>query len=213
VPILQQLVSTLTALVQALQGAGAITTGGGAMGAPTAAGASGAPSTSGGGGHAGHAGHAGAGPNAGKHQHHGMRIIKRDRPDDLARAQRNFDAVYGSFRTHGRAGLDFKNNQTHGYISAAEQAAFRRQHPGLPVPQSIVFREGSNTPIGVTYRTTDPNFDLGMGDLHDHTNDNGSSRMQHIWFTPGDLRLAFSDVEHGMTGGMSAVMRKRGYPT
>ena len=142
-----------------------------------------------------------------------MRIIRRQTPADTALATRNFNAVYSMFKGHGRAGLDFKNNQTHGYIGAAERAAVHRANPGLPVPESIVFREGSNTPIGVTYRTKDPNFDLGMGDRHDHTNDNGTSQMQHIWFTPGDLQLAFSDVSHGMTGGMSAVMRKRGFPT
>jgi hypothetical protein len=123
--------------------------------------------------------------------------------------------VYSTFRSHGRQGLDFRNNNTHGYLTQAERDAYRRQNPGLPVPESLVFREGSNTPIGAVYRSTTAGagMDLGMGDRHDHTGDKGTSQMQHIWFTPNHLDFAFSDVAHGMTGSTAAAIRKLGYPT
>ena len=220
VPVLQQLVTALQAVVQALQGAGTVAGGpaqAGAMGAPSAAAtgaASGAahaghPPTKGGGGGAEHGEHAGA---AG---HHGMKIIKSTKPADPARAQANLNAVYDTFARHGRQGLDFKHNQTHGYLSENERNAFRTANPGLPVPQSLVFRAGSNVPIGAVYRSgagASGDFDLGMGDRHVH-NDNPKSQMQHIWFTPNHPDFAFSDVAHGMTGSTAAAMKKLGYPT
>jgi hypothetical protein len=217
VPVLQQLATALTALTQALQGAGAVTAGG-AAGAPQGGGAQGGgPPAKGGGAMAGMPGmgHDGHGEHAGAHNHHGMSIKQRSKPVDPALAQRNLDAVYSTFAKHTRQGLDFKNNQTHGYLSEQERSAFRRQNPGLHVPQSLVFREGSNTPIGAVYRTgagASGDFDLGMGDRHAH-NDHPGSEMQHIWFTPNNLQFAFSDVEHGMTGTTAAAMKKLGYPT
>lgn len=219
VPVLQQLVAALQALANALQGAGAVTAGGaaaGAMGAPTADAAAGAKTK--GGGHAGHAptkGGGGHGAHAGAGSHHGMRVVRRDKPVDATRAQANMSAVYSAFSRHTRQGLDFRNNQTHGYLSEQERAAFGRQHPGLPVPQSLVFREGSNVPIGAVYRSgaaASGDFDLGMGDRHVH-NDHPDSQMQHLWFTPNHLEFAFSDVEHGMTGSTAAAMKRLGYPT
>ncbi len=215
VPVLQQLVAALQALTNALQGAGAVTAGG-AMGAPIADAATGAM-TKGASPHAGHAptkGGGGHGAHAEESHHHGMRIIKRETPADLVLAQRNLDSVYSTFRSHTREGLDFRNNSTHGYLTQGERDAYRRQNPGLPVPESLVFREGSNTPIGAVYRSTTAgaNMDLGMGDRHDHTGDKGNSQMQHIWFTPDHVDFAFSDVSHGMTGTTAAAIKKLGYP-
>ncbi|MCW2921323.1 MAG: hypothetical protein JWL76_1197 [Thermoleophilia bacterium] len=229
IPVLQQLVTVLQALATALQGAGAITPGAatGAMGAPSAAAAGATAGAAGaqGGGPPAKGGGANAmpgmkmggdhGAHADEGHHHGMKIIQRSTAPNPALAQKNFSAVYSTFRSHTRQGLEFRNNNTHGYLPKTERDAYHRANPGLPVPESLVFREGSNTPIGIVFRSTTagPSMDLGAGDRHDHTGDKGNSQMQHIWFTPNNLDFAFSDVEHGMTGSTAAAMKKMGYPT
>ncbi|MCW2927234.1 MAG: hypothetical protein JWM86_1202 [Thermoleophilia bacterium] len=190
----------------ATAGAALPVAGGGAMGAPTAAPAGAAAPDAG-----DHDHDAAHGAHAGMANHHGMAVHERTAPVNEAIARRNLAAVVQSFSKHGRAGLDFKNNRTHGYLSKAEQDRFRAQNPGLPVPQSLVFEPNSNVPIGVVYRSTIGKFDLGMGSSHQHKGAN--NEMQHLWFTPNHLDFAFSDVENGLTGSTAAAMRKLGYRT
>lgn len=138
-----------------------------------------------------------------------MSIIPRSAPENPERAGAILDAVVQSFAHHGRAGLDFKNNQTHGYLSAAERREFTRRYPGLPAPNALVFEGKGTKPLGVVYRTSRGQFDLGMGARHQHHD--GNDQMQHVWFTPGNLNLAFSDVEHGMTGSTARYLKQAGF--
>ena len=140
-----------------------------------------------------------------------MQVVSRTKPRDAALAQRNFEAVHSFFKDHGRRDVEFRKTQSHGFISKADRAAFQQRYPNLPVPESVVFRRQGTSPMGVTYSTTNQQFDLGLGTQHAHSGH--EERMQHIWFTPGDMELAFSDVEHGMAPGMSKVMERNGYAT
>ena len=127
---------------------------------------------------------------------HGKHVHRRTAPEDRGRARRNLDAVMQVFGDLRRDQVSFKKpGATHGHLSDAQKAEFRRRFPGLPVPNAVVFpAKGGGKPVGVVYGGKQAP-DLGMGNSHTH----GSSKhyMQHIWFTPNDLDFAFSDTEGG----------------
>ena len=125
---------------------------------------------------------------------HDKTIIQRTRPEDRALATRNLNAVMEMFGDTKYAGLVTKEpGGTHGKLTPDMKAAFAKRYPGLPVPSSVVFAKGGvGKPIGVVY-SDKQSIDLGMGGNHQHKV--GGTNMQHIWFVPNDLAVAFSDTE------------------
>jgi hypothetical protein len=164
------------------------------------AGANAAPQGGHPGGHAGHdaAGHAGhAGMSGGKVMHmHGMSEHMRSAPENRARAQAIATAVTQAFGhlTYAQTNPGTDPSGTHRRIPPALVAKFKREHPGLPCPSSVVFNKPGGTVVGALYvgKNGNPPADLGMGGYHTHGGK--STTMSHIWFTPENLDLAFSDV-------------------
>jgi hypothetical protein len=116
-----------------------------------------------------------------------------------------------------QAGMQFSNvrydqtnpgtdpSGTHRRLTPAQVAAYKAAAPGMPVPTSIVFDKPGGTAVGLMFlgdKQAGPN--LGMERSHRHHE--GARYMAHVWFTPGNLDLAYSGFQE--TGRAKAEARK-----
>ena len=120
----------------------------------------------------------------------------RSAPEDRARAQRVLEAnmeIFGDLRYEDTApSRDDKPNGDHRDIPPAKIKEFQARFPDLPVPREVVYNMKTMRVNGVVYANGKSPADLGLGAMHQHRA--GGGYMQHVWFTPGDLELAYSDV-------------------
>ncbi|MCW2924728.1 MAG: hypothetical protein JWM98_2132, partial [Thermoleophilia bacterium] len=140
-------------------------------------------------------------------------IIPRTTPEDPAKAKALLAATMQAF-----GGLTMQNtegsaqggpNSSHRKVPDALAKQFAATHPGMPVPKLIVFDTKTGTPIGAFFPGgKDKVPDLGMGTAHRHSADGPA--MEHIWFTPDDLQLAFSDVAEKDRAKAAAVAARAG---
>jgi hypothetical protein len=139
-------------------------------------------------------------------QHAGHTVVERTKPVDKKRAKAIAKAVSEFFGTTKRGDVTFKpGGQTHGRLTDEARAAFKKKY-GLPAPRSVVFPKGGNKPIGVVYNEkVNGNFDLGMGVKHTHRE--GGNEMEHVWFTPGNLDLAYTDSGKGVAKQVQAWIK------
>lgn len=126
----------------------------------------------------------------------GMAMKLRSAPIDAAKAQRLATAVTSFFANVTKSQVTPGVNKTdqHFHIPKAMQQHFERQNPGLKSPTTLVFDKKTNRPFGVMYmgdKQGGPN--LPMGNSHRHHPD--TAFMEHIWFTPNDLGLAYGDIQ------------------
>lgn len=124
---------------------------------------------------------------------HGVHVHPRTAPPDPARAQAVLDATLGAFAA-ARAS-DFApspRGKTHLKLTPQQENAFRAAFPGVPVPRSVMFDKATGQALAAVYVRKDRPVDLGLGPAHRHGPDR--PYMQHVWFTPGRLELAFSDT-------------------
>jgi hypothetical protein len=139
---------------------------------------------------------------------HGHIMIPRTTPVDKQRARKIAKAVKSFFKDVKRSQVTFAKTgvKTHGVLPESMRKAFKAKYPDLPAPRSIVFPKGGKTPIGVVYneKVNGANFDLGMGMKHKHSAT--GSEMEHVWFTPNDLALAYSDSSGGTTRKVQAAL-------
>lgn len=146
----------------------------------------------------------GSGAPAGKDAKHGHIMIPRDKPVNQAKARKNLKATMEFFGNIKRTnkGLSFRpgSTMTHAKVGKELRKKFKKQYPNLPVPTHVMFSGKGKVPLGVMYASRDGDFDLGMGRKHQHFA--GGAQMQHMWFTPEDLDLAFAD-----TPGVSPIVR------
>jgi hypothetical protein len=135
-------------------------------------------------------------------------VMQRTTPVDTARAQKIANAVKQFFGGVKRSQVTFKQggSGTHGVLPESLRKQFKAKYPDLPAPRSIVFPKGSSKPIGVVYNEkVNGNFDLGMGVKHKHSD--AGNAMEHVWFTPSNLDLAYADSAGGT---MTKVKRALG---
>jgi hypothetical protein len=138
-------------------------------------------------------------------QHHGDEhervILQRTTPNDTALAKRILQA---SLTLFGSLGMP-AGGKTHVPLTAAQKSQWSSQNPGLPVPNQVVFDAKSGRAVGMLFVGGDKAKDLGMGALHQHAA--GGAIMQHIWFTPSNLDLAFGDATVKQQAIQQAVAR------
>jgi hypothetical protein len=122
-------------------------------------------------------------------------ILQRVGQDDTARANRVFQAAMEMFDNISvdqtlpdpeRPGTD------HRRVSPEMKQQWKERYPGLPVPNRVIFDLKSGRSMGLLFVGGEKAPDLGMGALHQHNA--GGAIMQHIWFTPGNMELAFGDA-------------------
>lgn len=127
------------------------------------------------------------------HGAHDKHVVQRTAPENRKRAKAILDAsisMFGNtrankFKPSRNAGGD------HRQLTDAMKAEWTRRLPGLPVPGSVVIDQKTGRTQGAVFILRD-GADLGMGTAHRH--EGGRATMQHVWFTPGNMDLAFSDV-------------------
>jgi hypothetical protein len=142
---------------------------------------------------------------------HASHETTRTAPVDRARAQRVFDAtlrLLGNL-TYAQTSSAPMNepNGTHRAIPASVIAQWRREYPDLPVPTTIVFsQKGGGRVVGANFvGGRNQPVDLGMGAGHQHQA--GKPVMQHVWLTPGNRDLAFSDLTNEALATKTALNR------
>jgi hypothetical protein len=130
--------------------------------------------------------------------HHGSMAehvtIVRTSANDTARATRVMQAslkLLGPLTMHNTQGKSGPTDD-HRVIPASVKAQWQAQYPDLPVPNLVVFDKASGKAVGALFVGGTKAKDLGMGTMHEHSA--GGAIMQHMWFVPGDLQLAFSDT-------------------
>jgi hypothetical protein len=141
--------------------------------------------------------------------HHGSMaqhvLIKRTSGNDTARAQRVMQAAMKLLAplkwgdTHGKE----NDNQDHRVIPESVKAQWKKEFPDLPVPNLVVFDKKSQRPVGALFVGGEQAKDLGMGTLHQHNA--GGAIMQHMWFIPNNMDLAFSDTTQKQTAIQAAL--------
>jgi hypothetical protein len=143
--------------------------------------------------------------------HHGTTglhsTIVRTSANDPARAKRVMQAALQLLapltwsQTTGKTSPD----ADHRVIPASVKAQWKAQFPDLPVPNLVVFDKQSQRPVGALFVGGQKAPDLGMGTMHEHT-ENGAI-MQHMWFVPNDMDLAFSDTTQKAAAIKAALAR------
>lgn len=154
--------------------------------------------------------HASHGKNR-RHGNHRMLVTQRTAPPDEARARRTLKAAMDMFSdARYEQMLPGRNPESnHRRIPEKLLAEWKRRYPDMPVPRAVVFDLDSRKPIGVVFRSDD-RIDLGMGPQHQHNA--GADYMQHIWFVPNDLELAYSDTTRGRDAKKAALAGSGGAP-
>jgi hypothetical protein len=132
----------------------------------------------------------------GSEQMHSM-VVRTSAPDP-ARARRIYDAsarLLGGLTWSNTAGSG-RADSNHRTIPQSIKDQWKKLYPDLPVPSNVVFNQQSHELLGAMFvgsRTEMP--DLGMGDGHEHRA-NGLM-MQHVWFIPNNMQMAFATREQG----------------
>jgi len=141
---------------------------------------------------------------AGKEAKHEHIMIPRDTPENPTRAKKILKATMSTFGKLKKTSKDITfrpgSTQTHGKISKELRQKFKKEHPGMPVPTHVTFAAKGTAALGVMYSSKDGDYDLGLGRKHQHFE--GGAQMQHVWFTPKNMDLAFAD-----TPGVSNIVR------
>jgi hypothetical protein len=137
-----------------------------------------------------------------QHAGHSDHIVtQRTAPADTGRAQRILQAamsLLGKVRYEDTApatpgkGKPVEPNGDHRKVPDSVKAEWKRLYPDLPVPNVIVYDKASHVAQGALFVGGKHTVDLGMGPQHQH--EPGGAYMAHMWFIPGNLALAFSDV-------------------
>jgi hypothetical protein len=126
---------------------------------------------------------------------HDKIILQRSAPEDRAKAARILQAAMEFTRGLGMHNTEpaeaSKPDGDHRRIPLAVRRAFE-EATGLKSPGMIVIDRKSGMAIGALFSNGQRGFDLGMGTSHKHKADGNA--MQHVWFAPDNLDLAFSDV-------------------
>jgi hypothetical protein len=145
-------------------------------------------------------------------EHHGEMglhsTIKRTSANDPARAARVMQAslkLLSGLRYDQTLPGSINPNGDHRKIPDSVKAQWKAQYPDLPVPNVLVFDKKSGTAVGVMFVGGAKAPDLGMGLLHEHTED--GAIMQHMWFVPGNMELAFSDTTRKAEAVKAALAR------
>lgn len=136
----------------------------------------------------------------------GKHVVARSTPEDRGRAAQVLQITMGLLRTIPFGSTPGSNNSpdpnaTHRTVPPEIQAQLKAA--GVPVPNGVVFDKAGGTAVGAFYVKKG---DLGMGVQHQHVT-NGPE-MQHMWFVPSDLDLAFSDVAQKSTAIAAAAAAK-----
>jgi hypothetical protein len=132
---------------------------------------------------------------AGGHGEHDKIVIQRTSPADTARANGVLQAaiqMFGNLGWNQAIAPAGKPDADHRIIPDSMKAQWKAQYPGLPVPNRVVFDRATQRPVGLLFVGGGKAPDLGMGQVHQHKA--GGPIMQHLWFTPGNLDLAFGDA-------------------
>lgn len=140
-----------------------------------------------------------------REQHHGSEhdkvTLQRTTANDTARAKRILQASLNLFGGSSIA----PGGKTHVPLSGAQKAQWSQAHPDLPVPNQLVYDARSGRAVGMLFVGGDKAKDLGMGQLHQH--EAGGAIMQHIWFVPDNLDLAFGDAAVKQQATQAALAR------
>jgi hypothetical protein len=127
---------------------------------------------------------------------HGMAMKMRSEPINEKKAAKLATAVTEFYSDVKKSQVDPGKNKTdqHYSIPKKMRKRFEKEYPGLKSPTTLVIDKKTDKPFGVMYmgdKKDGPSLPAG----NSHRHKDGGAFMQHVWFTPNDLGLAYGDIQ------------------